>query len=324
MIGALLAFVAGCSDTDPPPLDAAPSMIPTSIAGRYQLTSTLDFAVPAAAAPVLSELRAATDGADDPTRYLLDRMIATLPDGTTKTVAEQVVPYVAAYLNARLSAFAPRLAGGLDAIAAGTTRLASHLTLIESLQIDERGDATRTLTGLQLAAGSSATTLTFANGGIPDASAATHVALDGYGHLAFSEHAHEVHFGSLLKLGLDLAVIPGAVPGTHDLAAALGALLDCAKLGDIVADRVGIGPPSLYETACRAAMTALASEIDAELAAIDRTPLAIQVSGTADAVDLDGDGTMDALRTGRWAGSLRAAGASTPIGAATFAGGKAP
>lgn len=299
-------------------------MIPTSIAGRYQLTSTFDFAIPTAAAPVLGELHEATDAADDPTRYLLDRMIATLPDGTTKTLAEQVAPYVAAYLNARLSAFAPRLAAGLDAIAAGTTRLASHLTLIESLQIDERGDATRTLTGVQLAAGSGTTTLAFANNGLPDSSGATHVALDGSGHLAFSGHAHEMRFGSLLRLGLDLAVIPSAVPGTHDLATALGDLLDCAKLGDIVAERVGLGPPSLYETACRAAMTALASEIDAELAAIDRTPLVMQVSGTADAIDLDGDGTMDALRAGRWTGSLGASGSSTPIGAATFMGGKAP
>jgi hypothetical protein len=44
-------------------------------------------------------------------------------------------PYVAAYLNARLVEIAPRFVAGLDGIAAGVARIATHLGTLETLQI---------------------------------------------------------------------------------------------------------------------------------------------------------------------------------------------
>ena len=58
---------------------------------------------------MITLLTDATDGPDDPSHYLLDQMIATLPDGTIKTIAGDAVPYVAAYLNAQITAVAPNL-----------------------------------------------------------------------------------------------------------------------------------------------------------------------------------------------------------------------
>jgi hypothetical protein len=92
----------------------------------------------------------------------------------------------------------------------------------------------------------------------------------------------------------------------------------------LVADRIGLGSSALYGTACRTAMTAVAGELYARLAAIDDTPLALELTGTAEGVDLDGDGTMDELRAGTWSGSLHAGSTREPIAAAKFAGTRSP
>src|SRR5262249_55018823 len=82
-----LALSTSCGPGAAAPDGAPPWTIPPSPAGVFAITSTLDIPVPAMADPVIAGLTAATDGPDDPTRYLIDRMIATLPDGTIKTIA---------------------------------------------------------------------------------------------------------------------------------------------------------------------------------------------------------------------------------------------
>jgi hypothetical protein len=320
-----LAALAACGPSTSPP-DAAPppSMIPTSPAGVFALTSQLDLRVPAPAAPVIAALTAATDGPDDPTRYLIDRIVQTLPDGTIRTVAAQAAPYLAAYLNARLVEIAPRFVAGIDAIASGTARVASHFTTIETLQIDRDGAATRSITGARFELPTGTTVIRFAEHGLPDLAIGLRVALDVTGHVTLGAHAQAVPYGALLRLALDRAVVPGVVAGAPDLAAALAALVDCGALGAMIADRLGLGSPGLYGAACRTAMTAIASELDARIAAIDRDAITLEVSGAAEGVDLDSDGTLDALRAGRWTGSLRAAGEVAPITAASFTAGKAP
>jgi hypothetical protein len=319
-----LALVASCGPSSPAP-DAAPtSTVPTSPAGRFTITSTFDIAVPPAAGPVIDGLTAATDGPDDPTRYLLDQMIMTLPDGTVKTIATQAAPFVAAYLNSRLGDVAPGFVTGVDTIAGGLSRIAGRLSTTETLVINGDGTAIRTITGARFDTATPPITVSFADAGLADITVGTHVALDTAGRLTIGDHAYGVPYGAVLRLGLDRAVIPGVEPTARDLATALGLLVDCEQLGMLVADRIGLGSPALYNTACRAAMTVVASELYAQLAAIDGTPLALEVTGAADGIDLDGDGTMDELRAGTWSGTLHTGSGREPIAAASFAGHKSP
>jgi hypothetical protein len=113
-------------------------------------------------------------------------------------------------------------------------------------------------------------------------------------------------------------VVPSVEPTAQDLPAALAALVDCDAIGAVVADRVGIGTPTLYRTACRTAMTAMASELDARIAAIGE--LSLTVAGAADAIDLDNDGTIDELHDGGWT----ATGSVTAFRAGSFTGHEAP
>ena len=82
----VLAFAAACGPdaaTAPdaamppsPPPPPPPSKIPSSAAGSFALTSELTLAIPDEAQPMIATLTAATDGPDDPTRYLVDRIEA--------------------------------------------------------------------------------------------------------------------------------------------------------------------------------------------------------------------------------------------------------
>jgi hypothetical protein len=319
LISLAIAGLAACGGARSSPApDAPPSTIPTSTVGVFAVTSTLDFHVPAAAAPALQALLAATDGPDDPARFVVDRLVALLPDGSAKTIADAAAPYVAAYVNARLAELAPRLVPGLDGLATGLARIATHLGTVETLRIDEGGTGIRTITGVRFEVGKAVTVVPLAGAGLTDLAAGVRVTLDAAGRVAISEHEHALPYGAILRMGLDRAVAPGVAPTAGDLAGALGALLDCDQLGIVIANRVGFGSATLYGTACRAAMTALATEVDDRLAAIDRTPLGIEVAGTAMGYDGNGDGVMDELDAGRWTGSVYAGPDREPIDAASF------
>jgi hypothetical protein len=310
---------AGCGAPPAPP-DAPPSMIPTSPGGVFALTSRFDVEVPPAAAPVIAALTAATDGPDDPTRFLVDRMIATLPDGPVKIIAIQAAPYIAAYLQQRLLDIAPRLVDGLRAISDGLSRIAGQVGTIETLEIAASGAAVRTIDGARFEIGATATTIRFAEAGLADIAAAVQVTLDPAGQVAISRHGHRLPYGALLRLGLERAVVPLVEPAARDLATALGLLVNCDRVATLIAGHLGIGSPALYRTACRAGMTAIASEIDSCIAAIDQAELALDLTGTATGVDLDDDGTMDELHDGTWAGALTSATVRYPINAARFTG----
>lgn len=317
-----LVLSLGCgSDPEPIAPDAAPppTTVPRDPSGRFVVSTLLDLEPPAAAAHVISALDRA---ASEPSRFLLDRMIATFPDGPTKTVAQLAVPYVAAFLDVRLDAFAPRFVPGVRALATGFARIASHAELLEVWTIEASGNALRTVAGARFDVGP-APVLAFADLGLADATTAAHVTLDGGGQLALGPHAIALRYGALVRAGLDLAVVPTAEPTAHDVATALAALVDCTRLGALVADRVGLGSPLVYRTACTAAMVAVAAELDEHVVAIDDAPLVLETTGTATGVDLDHDGTMDAIRGGRWTGVASHAGAPRPI-AATFAGTSPP
>jgi hypothetical protein len=313
----LLASLCACGSSPPPP-DASP--IPTRIDGTFALTSSFAIDVPPAAASAIGVLTAASDGPDDPARYLIDQMIAAAPDGSWKSLAADAAPVLAAYLNDELRQLAPKLSPGLAAIAGGTARIASRIDTTETLVIDPRGGAIRTITGARFSVGEAVTEVSFADAGLPDIAVELTAGLDGSGQLVLGPHAHAWPYGALLRLGLDRAVIPSVEPSAHDLAGALAALLDCDGLGELVADELGAGSPALYASACRAALTAAAGEVYAQLGAIDEVPISLAVAGSATAIDLDGDGRMDELDGGRWTGTLDAAAAHQPLTAAVFTG----
>jgi hypothetical protein len=328
--------VAACSSSDTvdePPVDAA--LRPVESAGRYELTSTFSLASPPpAAARVLDELLAATDGPDDPSRYLIDLMIERLPEGRTRTYAAALAPYLAAYINERVADVAPRFAPGARALSVGLSRVAHRFGTTEELVIDSSGDvvgtaadiqssaqrrsAWRTIVGLRFdidagaGAGTGTGTASEANGvidvrfaslGLPDTAAMTQIAYRD-GALSLTRHDITLPYTALLRIGFDFAVIPSVVPGTHDLAHALAALVDCDHLGALVSDWVGLGSPGFYATGCTVGLTSLAARIYTRIDAIAPTSVALDLEGLSRATDTNADERLDTLATGAWTGSI--------------------
>lgn len=308
----LIVLVTACgTDAEPAP-DAGLPPVPIDPAGRFAVRSSITLASPpAAVTEVLAELATATDGPDDPSRYLIDLVIDRIPDGYIKTFAIEAAPFVAAYVNARISSAAPRFVPGVRALVDGLGRTARRIVTIERVEIDGAGRVDRTIEGLRF----DAVDVYFADVGLDDVTVTTNVVVAGEG-LVIAAHSAGVAYGPLLRLGLDRSVIPAVVPGARDLAGALHGLVDCTRLGELIAEAVGLGPARLYGDACTVGLTSAAARIYDALPALDALPIALEVTGAARAIDRDGNGTMDSFADGRWVGTFDRA----PLGAAIFEG----
>ncbi|HEY0252758.1 MAG TPA: hypothetical protein VGC41_14585 [Kofleriaceae bacterium] len=310
----------GCASADIVTPDATVSTVPSRIVGSYDVVGQIDLkTLPPPAEDVLTELRAATNDPDDPARYLVDRMISAMPDGLWKGLASGLASYVAPLLELEIDKFAPRFAPGIKQLVAGLDAIAHHVTTRERITIAADGSATRALVGLMLAN----TSVDFAAGGVADQLALSHAQIDAEGTLVIASHQMALPYGEMLRLGLDRAVIPPIDLDAGNLADALRDLVDCKTLGAEFADKASIGSAGVYETACNVAMVALADQVYDHLAAIDANQFAFDVNGTATGIDQNGDGLMDRIESGVWAGSTSYANVRGPIGLATFSGERA-
>ncbi len=308
----LLSFVA-CSDSevDSAP-DAAAVPVPIDPAGSFALRSSIALAaLPTAMTQVLGDLTAATDGPDDPSRYLIDLVIDRLPDGQIKTFATSLAPYVASYVTLRIASAAPCFSPGVRMLVDGLARTAQRIATIEHIEIDRAGRMERTIEGLRF----DTVDVHLADVGLPDVTVSTNVHVAGEG-IVIGAHSAAIAYGELVRLGFDRAVVPSVVTAARDLAGALNGLVDCSKLGELIAEAIGIGSASLYGGACTVGLTTAAAEIYAQLPALGAPPLTLTVAGTARAIDHEGDGRMDAFEDGRWIGTFD----GVTVGAAVFDG----
>ena len=298
----IVAFsvVSAACATDPVDTPAPDAALPIDPAGRYAVHSSFVLSAPPPHADsVLDGLAAAIDGPDDPSRYLVDLIIERLPEGRTRTIAAALAPYVAAYLNERIDEIAPDFLAGARALSAGLSRIAHRFGTLETIEIAASGVTRRTITGVRF----DAIDVRFDPIGLPDVTATTDASF-AEGRLTIEPHAMTLPYARIVRLGLERAVVPGVVPGAASLPEALVALVDCPRLGALVAGYVGIGSPALYETACSAALLRLASAIDARIDALDTDTYSLEVVGAALGRDLDGDHALDVIEGGAWIGTL--------------------
>ena len=307
-------LLSACASASVAPAPDA-STVPRTATGAYALTSQLDLAtIPPQATTMLSSLSSMIDGPDDPSRYLIDRLIDALPPGTVQSIARDLAPAAAAYLQSHLDDAAPRLVPGLRALDEGLSRTARRFGTIETLRIASDDTASRAIVGVTVAPAGVTVPIVLAEHGLPDVQAALQVGLDATGVLSLGKHRIALPYGALLRLELDRAVIPTVDPGATDLATALRDLVDCARVGALLADDL-IGPADVYQAACEVGLSTAASELYQQLS-MTETPLELELTGVARGLDRDGDRAMDAFDGGAWTGSA----AGGDLGIATFWG----
>jgi hypothetical protein len=301
----LAAAMLGCASADAVPESPDGAPIAVSPVGRYDIVTSYSFAAPPPdAAAVLAELQDATDGPDDPARYLVDKLVARLPDPEMQEIAALLAPYLAAYLQTRLSAFAPALTPAIRDMTARLTDISRRMETVETMTIATDGTARRDVYALRF--GPAVVDFTQIDPVLARAS------LSG-DQLSIDMHSLRMPYGAMLRAGFDHAVLPVVVPGAYDLANALGKLVDCNRFGSLVAEWMGVGSPELYARACNASLTLVAANIYSKVSVLDDDPFVIEVMGVAHGADVNGDGAMDRVEEGRWIGAF---------GTAIFEGGR--
>lgn len=310
----------GGGDDTPRPLDAT---------GNYRVQNTFDIAsnAPGTAGDIVNAFIAMTDDPTDPSHWVLSLLIDQLDSGVIKTAAKAIEPTVAAYLNGRLEDFAPTFIDTFKLVGQDVGDITKHFGLNSQLNVahtatDNAYLATHTFDGAHFHIGTSDMDLKLADYGIQNIVVKDlSIGIDLQGGFTVSENKVPVPYGSIIRVGLDAAIIPLIDSGATNLDDLLEHQIDCAAVGQFVADEVGIGSPATYELACHGGLNYAATLIYQQIAKLDSSALTFDMTGTAKAVDTNSDQKVDKLNTGAWAGTL-SYGTSDPtsLASATFSG----
>lgn len=328
------ATAAGCAADAPgpndddnedvtPPEDDQP--VPLTPEGRFSIQSEFDVATnaPGTVGTVVNYFIDATDEPDDPTKFIVEKIVAALPDGSIKNNLQGAIPFVAGYLNDRLLEVAPDFVGKIVEVGDAFGQVARQFGTLETLEINGAGQAVKTVTGLHFKVDNIDLDYSFADYAMANIKVeGLQVSLEQTGKITISAHKVPMKYGAALKIALDHAIIPLIDPSKQNLGDFLKGIVNCQSVGQHVFDAVGLGSPSTYENACNAGLTAGAQALYTQLDQLDGSALEFGLSGTARGIDRNRDGQMDDITTGVWTGDLKYAGSPAPLAASKFFGSK--
>jgi hypothetical protein len=337
---ALGAVATGCAadspDSDDPNNpdnpnnpDGTPKQLDAS--GKFQMQSSFDLATnaPGKVGEVTRAIIDATDSPEDPSLWVIEQIIAKMPSGTFKSVLQSSKSFIAGYVNDRVLDLAPDFVSTMVQVGQDFGQIAKNFGLNETLEVTKSADsyvAVHTALGAHFKIDNVESDHNFADFSVANIVVQNvGVTLDATGKLGIADHKMGITYGAVLRVGLDGAIIPMIDPTAHNLGELLQHKVDCYKVGlavrDAIASVIGYGGTvGTYETACKAGLVAGAGVIYAKIADIDSSALEFSLTGTAKAIDKNGDKAVDSLQTGAWTGNLMYANAPAPLAGATFFG----
>lgn len=302
------------SDVETPPLTPE---------GKFAMTSTFDIAtnLPGTAGTVINGIIDATDSADDPTHWILDQLVAQLPDGGFKNIVKGSVPFLAGYLNDRLLDVAPDFVLTVRDLGNKFGQVARNFGTVETVEVNAAGQATKVVQGLQFNVDQLELQFMFkdymmADVSVPDVA----VMLDKTGRLTIGDHKVGLSYGKVLRIALDEMVIPLIDPTAVTVADVLKHVVNCQAVGAYVYEAIGIGSASTFQSACTAGLQAGGQAVYTLINKIDDNALEFGLNGIAKGIDKNHDGKMDSIQTGAWTGTLAYGGNPAPLARGTFIG----
>ncbi len=317
---------AGCAaDVTAPPVDPSnpdnpdnpdTQPVPTSPTGKFAMTSTFDLAtnMPGTTGKVVNIFISATDDPDDPTKFIVEKLVGALPDGSIKNDLQSAIPFVSGYLNDRLLMWAPELVTKVVKLGDGFGQIAHNFGMVGVLDIAASGKAVHTINGLHFKVDQTELDFPFADYNMTDIKAENvAITLSTAGKLTIGEHQLPLSYGKALRIGLDEMVIPMVDPNATNIADVLHDAIDCQAVGQYVYDAVGFGSPSTFESACNGGLTAGSGFIYNQIDNLDSAALNFTISGVGRGIDKDKNGTMDDVQTGSWTGTLSYANTPAPL-----------
>ncbi len=303
-------------DTDPVPLTPA---------GTFSVQSEFDVAtnLPGTAGTVVNYFINATDDPDDPTKFIVEQVIAALPNGSIKNNLQGAIPFVAGYLNDKLLEVAPTFVTKIVEVGDAFGQVAHKFGTIEKLEITATGATVKTVEGLHFNVDNVDLDFAFKDYGIADVKVeGLQVTLGTNGKLDIAAHKVPMKYGALLKLAMNQAIIPMIDPSVTDLEGLLKTMVNCQAVGRYIYEAIDIGAASTFESACNAGLKAGSTAFYRALDNVDTAALEFGLTGTARGIDRNRDGQMDEIQTGVWTGDLKYSGSPAPLATAKFFGTK--
>ena len=303
----------GDSGTTPTPLD---------VDGTYKLASTYNLAtnMPGTAGKVVNDIIAVTSGANAPSQWIMDQLIAALPSGTIKSAIQDVEPLVIGDINNELLSVAPDFVDTIIQLGGDFGDVAQNFGTVDTLTI-AGASATHTVTGAHFVIGTDSEDYLFADYNLQNVTVPNvAVTVDSGNEVSVAEHKVGLQYGAILTVALNAAIIPALDSNATDLGSLLSDLVDCDQIGQFVDNEVGFGGASTYSAACTAGLQYGAKFLYSEITKIDGSALTFDISGKARAVDTNNDNKADALKTGAWSGNLDYASVPSTLAPATFTG----
>jgi hypothetical protein len=302
-----------------------PQPVPATPEGKFKVTSEFDLATNAPGTPgtIVNYFINATDDPDDPTKFIVDQIIAALPNGSIKNALINGAPFVTGYLNDRLLEVAPNFVAKLVDLGDAFGQVTKHFGTLEVLEINAQGQATKVVNGLHFTIDSVPMDFAFADEGIADTKVeGLMVTLEPSGKLSVASHVVPMKYGQVLRLAIDKGIIPMIDPSAQNLGDILHSVVNCQAVGQYVFEAIGFGSASTFESACNSGLTAAGGALYNALDSLDASALEFTMAGTARGVDRNADSKMDDIQSGVWTGTLGYAGTPAPLGAAKFFGAK--
>lgn len=298
-------------------------IVPLSAEGKFAMQSTFDIAtnMPGTAGAVIKGFIDATDSPDDPTRWILDQIVAKLPDGSFKNTVQGAIPFAAGYLNDRLLDVAPDFVTTIRDLGNKFGQVARNFGTMETLDITAGGQATKLVTGVEFKIDQIDLQYSFKDYNMAEVSIpALAVGLDATGRLTIADHKVPLSYGKVLRIALDEVVIPMVDPTAFNLEDVLKNLVNCQAVGIYLFEAIKIGSASTFQSACTAGLSGGSAVMYGLLNKVDDSALEFGINGVGRGVDSNNDGKMDKIQTGAWAGTLAYGGSGAPLAKGVFIG----
>jgi hypothetical protein len=279
--------------------------------GQFRVNSTFDIAtnMPGSTGNFLNSLIDATDSPDDPMSWLVDQMLAKMEDGGLKDALVAVKPFVIGYLNDRVTALAPDLVNTIDQIGdrmADVMKKFGVNEIYEINSVDQTYIARSTADGVRFEIEGVVKDYKFVDYDIDNViTNDILITLDrGQQRMHIGEHDLQLPWGKLVRLALDVAVIPAIDPTATSLADLLDNVVNCASVGSSIQSAIGFGGTAFWTSACQGGLGLAADQVYDQIADSD-SKLGMHLVGQSRYTDLNNDYKLDELTFGNWTGTMK-------------------
>ena len=322
---AAFAVEADAEDTDPVQWDVEVLEVALDVTGSYRVTSEFDLAsgLPGTAGTVINTFIDMTDDPQDPATWVLDQLVANIDSGLVQDFIQDARPALDVILNEVLLQTTPDIVATLvemgDAFGQIARNFGTGSELRVSTDVDTALVAQHIMTELIFTIDGDTYPYPLADMGMANPSAQVPFTYNA-NRFTLGTHEFPFSYGTILLVALEQIIIPLINDSATDLESLLTDLVDCAAIGDAVADYIGFGTSGMYEGGCLLGLEAAAGYLEGLILSLDSNAMVLGINGEARWIDSNNDHRVDVLQGGTWEGNMSYAGTPAPLGESTFRG----